>query len=69
MIWEYLKINGALVAIPPKLEVGHSFFVPSIKHKDTYNAVGITYRKYGYALTWAERIERGVLGIRVWRTA
>ena len=69
MIWEYLEIKGATVAVPSKLGVGHSFFVPSIKHKETYNVILSSYASRGYRLTWAERIECGVLGIRVWREA
>lgn len=55
--------------VPRTLDVGHSFFLPSLKHSVTFNAVCLHYRNFSYDLTWAERVESGVLGIRVWRTA
>lgn len=70
--WEYLKrpalrIKGARFDIPETLVPYQSFFVPSLKHKETFAAVD-RYYKNRYPLVWAERIENGTLGIRVWCT-
>lgn len=66
---EILEINSAVFRVPRTLHVGHSFFLPSLKHQKTFNAVRLHYYNLAYTLTWAERIEGGVLGIRVWRVA
>lgn len=55
--------------IPWELGIGHSVFIPSIKHKDTFGEVQRCYASEKYKLTWEERIESGVLGIRVWRVS
>lgn len=62
-----VDVYGVQIAIPPRLEIGHSFFVPALKAQVTFNAIAMGYRPCGYQLTFEERIERGVLGIRVWR--
>lgn len=62
-----LMIKGARYRIPEALGVGYSFFLPCLKHKATFAAVTKAYSKEGYKFTWADRIEDGMLGIRVWR--
>jgi len=64
-----LKIKGAEFNVPFGLNVNESFFIPSLKHKETYHRVADYYSPHLYKLVWAERIESGVLGIRVWRVA
>jgi hypothetical protein len=34
-----------------------------------FNAVRVHYHTLKYTLVWVERVEGGVLGIRVWRMA
>lgn len=62
-----MAVLGVTYALPAELGIGHSFFVPSLKHKDTFEEVQRCYVIAGYTLTWEERTERGLLGIRVWR--
>lgn len=62
-----LRIKGAEFDIPDSLAPLESFFIPSLKHKETFAAVERHY-KNRYPLVWAERIENGTLGIRVWCT-
>lgn len=62
-----LRIKGAEFDIPEGLAPMQSFFVPSLKHKETFAAID-RYYKSRYPLVWAERIENGTLGIRVWCT-
>lgn len=62
-----LRVKGAEFDIPDALAPLQSFFIPSLKHKETFAAVDRHY-KNRYPLVWAERIENGVLGIRVWCT-
>lgn len=64
-----VSIRGASVKVPLGLGIGHSFFVPSLKPQDTYGRIYEYYLGEGYSLTYEERIEHGVLGIRVWRVA
>ena len=64
-----LYINSAVFKVPRTLDIGHSFFLPALKHQATFNAVRLHYHNLSYDLTWAERVENGVLGIRVWRVA
>lgn len=53
--------------VPVELERNTSFFVPTLRPKGMFRAVRKHYQKYKYELVWEERIEEGVLGIRVWR--
>jgi hypothetical protein len=55
--------------VPFGLNVNESFFIPSLKHKETFHKVADYYSSHLYKLVWSERIESGVLGIRVWRVA
>jgi hypothetical protein len=64
---EVLRINGAAFLVPAYLGLNHSFFIPSLKHKRTFAGVLQHYASEEYTLIWEERIEQGVLGIRVWR--
>ncbi len=73
MNWDYLKPTplyhkGARFELPATLSPYQSFFVPSLKHKETFAEITRYYSRYSYPLIWAERIEEGVLGIRVWCT-
>lgn len=62
-----MALRGAFYYLPLELGIGHSIFVPSLKHKDTFEEVHRCYAPEGYKMVWEERIEAGVLGIRVWR--
>lgn len=62
-----LKFKGADYKLPRDLKINSSFFMPALKPKETYEVVVEYYKPFHYKLTWSERIEGGVLGIRVWR--
>lgn len=62
-----LRIKGARFNLPDALVPHQSFFIPCLKHKETFAAIERHYRNM-YPLVWAERIENGMLGIRVWCT-
>lgn len=64
-----LKIDSVEYQVPPTLGLGHSFFLPVLDSKRAMEAVREHYRPQKYALVWEERIETGMLGIRVWRAA
>lgn len=64
-----LEINYAVFRVPRTLGIGHSFFIPALKGQVTFAAVRDHYKPFRYELTWAERVEQDVLGIRVWRVA
>lgn len=66
---EVITINGAKFAVPYKLEVGQSIFLPSLDFRKTAQAVSKHYKKYGYTMVCDERIELGILGTRAWRAA
>jgi hypothetical protein len=59
--------NGVKYQLPEELKVNESFFVPTLRPKGVYTRIVRHYRGCGYKLVWVERIERGLLGIRVWR--
>ena len=64
-----MTVLGVSYYLPAELGIGHSFFIPSLKHKDTFEEIQRCYKVAGYTLTWEERIENDLLGIRVWRVA
>jgi hypothetical protein len=64
-----LEINSAKFKVPRTLGIGYSFFLPALKGQAAFLAVRSHYRIFDYQLTWDERIEDEVLGIRVWRVA
>jgi len=66
---EVMRFKGAAFSIPLALPLHGSFFVPCLKPKETYDMVLVHYRTHHYSLVWEERVEEGVLGIRVWRAA
>lgn len=55
--------------MPPTLIVGQSFFLPVLNTQGAGRAVQRHYAPQGYKFVASERIEMGLLGIRVWRTA
>ena len=66
---EIVKINGVQYKIPALLAVGDSIFLPCLDRHVTMQKLRNYYGFYGlgYKLTFEERVERGLLGIRVWR--
>lgn len=66
---DVVEIRGARIKVPPGLGLGHSFFIPSLKPKETHAYIVHHYYGEEYTLTYEERVEQGVLGIRVWRVA
>ncbi len=49
------------------MAVNDSFFLPTLTPKKAFTAVSRYYSKKKYRMTYVERIESGMLGIRVWR--
>lgn len=65
-------VHGVAYAVPHYLAIGDSFFVPCLDIPVTYKEIRLHYirgRPKRYSLTYEERIERGLLGIRIWRVA
>ena len=61
------RIHGVVYRVPGWLDVGTSFFIPSLDHQYTLTVLRMHYSPLNIRLGWHERIESGVLGIRVWR--
>ena len=59
---------GVEYQIPEVLNHNESIFLQTLRPKGMFNAVNKYYREHDYGVVWEERIEDGVLGIRVWRT-
>jgi hypothetical protein len=55
-------------AVPSELHPGDSFFMPCLNPQRTFHAVLMAFRGSGYSFVYEERVERDVLGIRVWRS-
>ena len=67
---DIITIFGVSYRVPILLAIGDSFFIPCLNRQVTMKALRSHYRKYNkYKLTYEERVERGMLGIRVWRVA
>ncbi len=64
---EVATIRGVRYRLPQWLEPGQSFFVPCLEARSMAWVLVHRYSRVGFKLTWAERIEDGMLGIRVWR--
>lgn len=64
---EIAVIRGVAYYLPQWMEPGQSFFVPCLDARSMGTAMTIRYSRMGWKLAWAERIEEGLLGIRVWR--
>lgn len=65
-----VRIKGAHFTVPDKLDIGDSFFVPALNPTLTMVHIDTHYRKRRlYKLTSSQRVEKGILGIRVWRIA
>ena len=62
-------INNVKYYVPESLAPGDSFFIPSLVHPVTFAKLIKAYESDKYTLKYAERIEAGLLGIRVWRVA
>lgn len=66
---DLLVIKGAVFQVPVDLGLHNSFFIPALRPKETANAVTRHYSAYEFKFVWAQRVENGVLGIRLWRVA
>ncbi len=64
---EIVVIRGVKYRLPQWLEPGQSFFVPCLDARSMAGSIVNRYTYIGFKLAWAERIEQGMLGIRVWR--
>ncbi len=64
---EFMWMDGVPYRLPGWMDEGTSFFIPSLDHLRTIGAVRMHYGPFRFRLGWKERIESGVLGIRVWR--
>jgi hypothetical protein len=64
-----LQIDGVIYRVPPTMIVGQSFFLPVLDTQAAGRAVQRHYAPQDYKLIASERVEMGLLGIRVWRAA
>ena len=64
---EVMVLDGVEYKLPQWLDVGASFFVPSLDLKKTVNSVGEHYKHAKFSLHYAQWIEQGLLGVRFWR--
>lgn len=64
---EILKFEGIEYRVPQFLGLNHSFFLPTLDPEAAFKVVAKHYLELGYKLTWTDRIEQNLLGIRVWR--
>lgn len=62
-----MRHRGVDYKLPRDLRINSSFFIPTLKGRDTFEVVVDHYKPFEYRLTWSERIENGLFGIRVWR--
>lgn len=62
-----VQVRGVAYAIPKTLFIGDSFFVPTIDRALTIRTVSQRLERFGYTIKGEERIENGVLGVRLWR--
>lgn len=64
---EIAVIRGVKYRLPQWMEPGQSFFVPCLDARSMAYALVMRYSRLGWKTAWAERIEQGMLGVRVWR--
>lgn len=64
---EVVTIRGVQYRLPQWLEPGQSFFAPCLDVRSMGAVMSGRYSRLGWKIAWAERIESGLLGIRVWR--
>lgn len=65
-----MKLLKLTILIPWfRLEVGMSVFVPCLDTPRTEKAVREEAALHGFEVVCIERIEKGKLGLRVWRVA
>ena len=63
-----MEVGGVEYSVPLSLDLHSSFFFPTLTPKVASAAIAKHYSKHKYKFIWAEQIQNGVLGIRVWRT-
>ena len=67
---DIVEVYGVHYRLPIHMAIGDSFFMPCLDRQATMKVIRSHYRRFNkYRLTYEERIERGLLGIRVWRVA
>lgn len=64
---EIAVIRGVKYRLPQWMEPGQSFFVPCLDARSMGSVMATRYSGLGWKTAWAERIEQGMLGIRIWR--
>lgn len=64
---EILRFEGVEYQVPQFLGLSHSFFLPTLNPEEAFKVISKHYSGLGYKLTWTDRIEQDLLGIRVWR--
>lgn len=64
---EIAVIRGVKYRLPQWMEPGQSFFVPCLDARSMGFVMATRYSRLGWKTAWAERIEQGMLGVRVWR--
>jgi hypothetical protein len=64
---ETLEINGVVYKLPQWLEIGQSVFLPCVDVQGIARHVRRHYAPHGWRLETSQRVERSLLGVRVWR--
>jgi len=62
-----LSVNGVIYKLPGWLDVGTSFFIPCLSPQKVMPAIRGHYKQHNYKLVYAEWVEGGTFGVRVWR--
>ena len=62
-----LQIDGVTYRMPEWLDEGYGFFMPCLNATQAIQAVRRHYAPLKFRLEYTERVESGLLGIRVWR--
>lgn len=62
-----LLVDNVEYRVPEWMEVGHSFFLPCLNHKQMMQAVAAHYAIRNFKFTHVEDTRKNILGIRVWR--
>ena len=65
-----LEVLGVQVKVEwDEFIVGSSFFIPCLDDRSVATALSVRARQLGYKTKHQARIENGMWGVRIWRTA
>lgn len=65
-----LEVLGVQVKVEwDEFIVGSSFFIPCLDDRSVATALRVRARQLGYKTKHRARVENGMWGVRIWRTA